>query len=176
MTDHDDAAAVDRFRATRDSAVFDTLYRTYTPSLYATAVRITGDSTAAADAVHDAWVRCIERIAGFEGRSSFRTWATGILINCIRETWRHERREQEIEAPIASINGMPPLPHNVDPLDLEAAIASMPSGFREVLILHDVEGFTHDEIGGMLGIVAGTSKSQLARARKKLRENLGEIE
>jgi RNA polymerase sigma-70 factor (ECF subfamily) len=166
--------AVERFRATRDSRAFDALYRTHTPSLYATALRITGDASLASDAVHDAWVRCIERIDAFAGRSSFRTWATGILINCIREVWRRDLQDQAIQIPAASANGIPPLPHNVDPLDLEAAIASLPAGFREVLILHDVEGFTHEEISTMLGIVPGTSKSQLSRARQKLLEKLGE--
>jgi RNA polymerase sigma-70 factor (ECF subfamily) len=174
VTADGDTLALSRFRGRRSASAFDGLYRRYTPSLYATALRITGDPASAADAVHDAWVRCIERFDAFEGRSSFRTWATGILINCIRESWRRDRRVEHLDTETASTNGVPPLPHNVDPLDLEAAIASLAPGFREVLILHDVEGFTHDEISDMLGIVPGTSKSQLSRARKKLLEQLGE--
>ncbi len=170
----DDARALTNFRATRDPASFGHLYQVYTPSLYATAIRITGDPAAAADAVHDAWIRSVERIDAFEQRSSFRTWLTGILLNCIRESWRRERQHAEAGVVLDSVNGIPPLPHNVDPLDLETAIASLPAGFREVLILHDVEGFTHDEIGTMLGVMPGTSKSQLSRARQKLRESLGE--
>jgi RNA polymerase sigma-70 factor (ECF subfamily) len=137
-------------------------------------MRMTGDPASAADAVHDAWLRCIESIERFERRSSFRTWVTGILINCIRESWRRDRREPEAEPAADSSNGAPPLPHNVDPLDLESAVRSLPGGFREVLILHDVEGFSHEEIGRILGIVPGTSKSQLSRARQKLREILRE--
>ena len=169
-----DAALVQSFRTTRDSSVFDKLYRDHTPSLYATAVRITSDPTIAADAVHDTWLRCIERLDAFDGRSSFRTWSTGILINCIRESWRRARREPDAIVTDHVTNGTPPLPHNIDPLDLESAISSLPSGFREVLILHDVEGFSHDEIGEMLGIASGTSKSQLSRARQKLRAKLGD--
>jgi len=174
VSELDDLTLLSSFEQAHDTASFDALYRRYTPSLYATAVRITADSTSAADAVHDTWLRCIENIGRFEGRSSFRTWATGILVNCIRESWRRDRREPEAVAAIQSTNGVPPLPHNVDPLDLESAVRSLPAGFREVLILHDVEGFSHDEIGSILGIVPGTSKSQLSRARHKLREILRE--
>ena len=170
----DDVRALSNFRATRDSTSFGHLYQAYTPSLYATAVRITGDPAAAADAVHDAWIRTVEGIDAFEQRSSFRTWLTGILINCIRESWRRDRQHAEADIGLDSVNGVPPLPHNVDPIDLEAAIVSLPAGFREVLILHDVEGFTHGEIGTMLGVMPGTSKSQLSRARQRLRETLGE--
>jgi RNA polymerase sigma-70 factor (ECF subfamily) len=165
---------ISEFRESRNAAAFDRLYKAHNTSLYSTAVRITGDPSAAGDAVHDAWLRCIERLDGFEGRSSFRTWITGILINCIRETWRRDRHEPHSPDTISATNGVPPLPHNVDPMDLEAAIAALPAGFREVLILHDVEGFSHDEIGAMLGVVAGTSKSQLARARQRIRAFLKE--
>ncbi len=172
MTESDENKVISEFRSSRDARLFDRLYRSHNQSLYAIAIRITGDPVMAGDAVHDTWLRCIDRIEKFEGRSSFRTWATGILINCIREIWRRERNDLYLSDIQPEFNGMPALPHGIDPLDLEVAIASLPPGFREVLILHDVEGFSHEEIGGMLGVVAGTSKSQLARARQRMRDQL----
>jgi RNA polymerase sigma-70 factor (ECF subfamily) len=174
MIQPEEMKLVAAFKATRSAHVFDRLYRAHNPSLYSMAIRITANQGLAEDAVHDAWLRCIERLDKFEGRSSFRTWATGILINCIREAWRREHREPVSMDAGTTTNGVPPLPHNVDPMDLEVAIASLPGGFREVLVLHDIEGFSHEEIGAMLGIVAGTSKSQLTRARQRVRELLKE--
>ena len=157
--------------------------------LYATAVRIMRDTDGAADVVHDAWIRAVENGRTFQRRSAFRTWITGILVNVIRDYARDARRNgryvhaddggsgADVEAawgtsepaivPALDVAG-------VDPLDLEAAIAALPAGFRQVLVLHDVEGFTHEEVAEMLGIVPGTSKSQLARARERVREMLVE--
>jgi RNA polymerase sigma-70 factor (ECF subfamily) len=187
--DHDtDAALLARLARSGDARAFEMLYRRHTPMLYATAVRITRDADTAADVVHDAWVRAVESGRRFEQRSTFRTWITGILVNLIRERARHARRNEErdgrddtdsdvtetawasAEAAVSSaveIGG-------VDPIDLDAAIAALPPGFRQVLVLHDVDGFTHEEISEMLGIVPGTSKSQLARARDRMRQMLTE--
>jgi RNA polymerase sigma-70 factor, ECF subfamily len=172
--DERDQALLDRLARTADARAFDTLYRRHTPRLYATAVRITHDADAAADIVHDTWVRAVESVARFEGRSSVRTWLTGILINRHRE-WTRERRRNgasdstDLEDLIDSAHASPLDGTRFDRLDLEAAIAGLPSGFRSVLVLHDIEGFTHEEIGTMLGIAPGTSKSQLARARLRVR-------
>ena len=174
MSQRDESGLIREFRSSRDAKVFDRIYEHHNPSLYATAVRITGDVTMAADATQDAWIRSIEQIDRFEEKSSFRTWVTGILVNCIREAWRRERRNPFAEDINLTVNGMPPLPHGIEPIDLENAIASLPGGFREVLILHDIEGFSHEEIAAMLGVVPGTSKSQLARARQRMRERLNE--
>ena len=175
-----DSTLVDRLARAGDARAFETLYARHTPSLFATAVRLTRDRDAAADVVHDAWVRAVETLARFEKRSTFRTWITGILINRTREVERerqrdsHGRRDGELEdIDVVDPASISPLDASrFDRLDLEMAIAALPLGFRHVLVLHDVEGFTHDEIAEMLGLVPGTSKSQLSRARRRVREML----
>lgn len=167
-----DAALLERVAERQDAGAFAALYTRHTERLFATALRITRDPDVAADVVHDAWVRAVENADRFERRAAFRTWLTGIVINCVRE----RRRDDAHLAAGDDLTDAMPAPLTVgsaaDALDLEAAIAALSSGFRQVLVLHDVEGFTHDEIAGMLGIAAGTSKSQLARARQRVREML----
>ena len=172
-----DDALLGRLARTGDARAFETLYHRHTRALYATAVRIARDPDAAADVVHDAWVRAVESAHRFGQRSSLRTWLTGILINCHRERERAQRHDafdddisiDEVIDPAQAclLDGS-----RVDRIDLDAAIQALPPGFREVLVLHDVEGFTHEEIATMLGLVPGTSKSQLARARRRVRELL----
>ena len=176
VDDAADAALLARLARSGDARAFETLYRRHTEVMYATALRITNDADLAADIVHDAWVRAAEHADRFEGRSAFRTWIVGIVVNVIREDRRSERHNDE------SDSGQPAWESTsqslelevagVDPIDLEAAIAALATGFRQVLVLHDVEGFTHDEIATMLSIAPGTSKSQLARARQRVRELL----
>lgn len=167
-----DAELIARLVERRDADAFDLLYRRHSDALYATALRVAADPDLAADAVHDAWVRAVENLARFEGRAAFRTWLTGILMNCIRERWREERDLIPIDVvgDVAQSSGR--LPMDVDPIDLEAAIMGLAPRYRCVVVLHDIEGYRHDEIATMLGIVPGTSKSQLARARNKLRDAL----
>jgi RNA polymerase sigma-70 factor, ECF subfamily len=175
--DERDDALVSRLARTGDARAFDTLYRRHTPRLYATAVRITHDADAAADLVHDTWVRAIESLDRFEQRSATRTWLTGVLLNRHREWLRERRRDGATEDSNADdlidpTYASPLDATRFDRLDLEAAIAALAPGFRSVLVLHDIEGFTHDEIGAMLGLAPGTSKSQLARARQRVRRML----
>ena len=172
--DERDDALLSRLARTGDARAFDTLYRRHTPRLYATAVRITHDADAAADLVHDTWVRAVESLDRFEQRSATRTWLTGILLNRHREWLRERRRDGAAEDASADdvidpTYSSPLDATRFDRLDLEAAIAALAPGFRSVLVLHDIEGFTHDEIGAMLGLAPGTSKSQLARARQRVR-------
>ncbi len=151
------------------------MYDRHTPMLYRVARRVLdGDPDAAEDAVQEAWVRAIEGLGAFRGEGAFRTWLTGFVIRIAREQWRRPPRASDGDAPDAS----GPAPHD-DPvrgaiarLDLERALAALAPGFRQVIWMHDVEGFTHDEIATLLGIVPGTSKSQLARARAALRRAL----
>ena len=176
--EHDDAL-LERLARTGDARAFDVLYRRHTGILYSTAWRLTGDADVAADLVHDAWVRAVESAAAFERRSSFRTWITGILINRHREHERASRREsvdsdarQGVDDVVDHALASPLDTSGIDRIDLEAAIAALPPGFRQVLVLHDIEGFTHEEIAEALGLVPGTSKSQLARARRRVRDML----
>ena len=158
----------------RDETAFRALYRRHTPALYRLALRLGGGDEAWADElVQRAWIRAVEGLGGFAWRAAIRTWLSGILVNCARELWRERRVSLEDEWPgedriIATV-----VPDDADRLDLERAIAALPPGARQVFVLHDVEGFTHEEIATMLGIEPGTSKSQLFHARRRMRETLG---
>lgn len=149
------------------------MYDRHTPALYGLALRLTGgDAAGAEDAVHDGWIRAVDRLSGFRWESALRTWLAAIVINAARERFRRDNREtpgadEWLPADDPVLGGV------FDRLDLERAIAGLPEGFRLVLVLHDVEGYTHEEIAALLGIVPGTSKSQLARARAAMRSALG---
>jgi len=160
---------VGRFLTTREEQTFRRIYRICTPSLYQFVFRSVSRSTAVTDEiVQETWVRTIERLREFRWDSSFNTWLTGIALNCCREHFR--RREREMGAPMPESAGKTPaLPEKID---LETAIASLPDRSRLVLILHDIEGFGHDEIAHLLQIEPGTSKSQLSRARDAIRNML----
>lgn len=165
-----DRELVRLFLATRGEIEFRALYRRHMPPLYRMAYRLAGPGLAE-DVLQETWCRAARKLGGFEWRSALLTWLTAILIRCCRETWRDsgqvvalsgdiESHEPEVEA--AADDG----------LDLERALESLPPGYREVLVLHDVEGLTHEEIARALNVVPGTSKSQLARARRALRQRL----
>lgn len=163
-----DQVLVKKFLRTGDEAAFRELYRRHTPRLYPLALRLVGGSEAdAQDAIQDTWIRACKTLPGFEWRSSLKTWLTGILINRVRELKREHNRQNEEELPDewpAAINARPG-----DRIDLEQAVARLPDGYRHVLVLHDVEGYTHKEISTLLEISVGTSKSQLYHARRAVR-------
>ena len=126
-----------------------------------------GNHSDAEDVVQEAWTRATRRLAGFEWRSSLATWLQSIVINCARERWRVATWESLGDADASRTA------HGVgEAIDLERAIASLPEGYRAVLVLHDVEGYTHAEIAALCGISEGTSKSQLFHARRALRAKL----
>jgi RNA polymerase sigma-70 factor, ECF subfamily len=156
----------------RDDRAFAALYQRHTTYLYRLALRLTaGDDDEAQDLVHDAWVRSVQRLGGFEWRAQLRTWLAGFVVTLWRERQRDVSRDVSLEE----------LPSGDDAswsnaaarVDIERALAQLPPGFREVLILHDVEGFTHEDIADLLGVKPGTSKSQLSRARAAMRRLLG---
>jgi RNA polymerase sigma factor (sigma-70 family) len=168
--DGGDRELVGRFVTRRDEAAFRALYRRHTPALLGMAARLAGQQwTEVEDVVQEAWLRAAASLPAFRWESSLRTWLSGFVVN----VWRERRRSpaglesavdegQEDAAPFEHVLRM----------DLERAVASLPEGFRAAIVLHDVEGFTHDQIAGQLGIEPGTSKSQLARARRALRAQL----
>lgn len=148
------------------------LYHRYAPRVYAVVRRFAGDDAQADDWSQEAWIRAFRALPGFRGDAAFSTWLHRVAVNSAlqgrRRTNRHDSRETTL--PVSIPGGRP------DPavlrIALERAVARLPEGMRQVLLLHDVEGFTHDEIGEMLGIAAGTSKSQLFKARAKMRDML----
>ena len=166
--DRDDRNLVDAYLLRREERAFRDLYRRHTPAMYGTVLRMSrGDATLAEDAVQAAWIRAATRLDSFRWESSLRSWLTGIAINCWRESWRRAGRAEIVELPDLPI--APAQLRVIHRLDLQRAIDRLPDGYREVLLLHDVEGYTHDEIGRLMGIRNGTSKSQLSRARRAVR-------
>jgi RNA polymerase sigma-70 factor (ECF subfamily) len=161
-----DQTLVKRFVEKRDEETFREIYRRHTPALYRLAVRLLAGSEAdAAEAVQETWIRACRLLATFEWRSSLRTWLTGILINCVRELSRGSNHNESLPDELAG----PPADEPTERMDLERAIAQLPPGYRHVLVLHDIEGYTHEQISAQLGITSGTSKSQLFHARRALR-------
>lgn len=172
-TDAEDRALVDAFLATRDEAAFRRLYATHAPRLYLALVRLSGGRPAEAEeALQETWIRAVGGLAGFRWDSRLATWLHGIGVNAWREIFRRRPRELPLEAAADSPRGEPRQEAARDRVDLERAIRGLPDGYREVFLLHDLHGYTHEEIGRLLDIETGTSKSQLARARQSLRRRL----
>lgn len=147
-----------------DEFAFRLLYRRHTPAMYAVALRLLARRVSdAEDAVQEAWLRAVRNLGGFRGDSALRTWLIGITIRCALEAGR--RRPP---APVGDLDSVIVSPRPPS-LDLDAAITSLADGYRQVLVLHDIQGYTHDEIAELLGIEPGTSKSQLSRARGAVR-------
>ena len=151
---------------------FRRMYREHTPALFRLALRMVGGSEwAAEDVLQEAWWRGVSGLKSFEGRSSLRTWMSSIVVRCALERIRWEQKDGE-----ALPDELPTARETSDPvrrIDLERAFEAMPDGYRTVLVLHDVEGYRHEDISGLLGIASGTSKSQLSRAREWMRRELG---
>lgn len=158
-----------------DETSFRVLYRRHTPRLLAFLVRVLGGAehrADAEDAVQEAWIRAVQALPAFRWESAFSSWLTGIGLNCARETLRRRAREVAgaTDRQVEMLARRAPEPTHR--LDLERAIGLLPDGYRMVLLLHDLEGFTHQEISERLDIAVGTSKSQLHHARRAIREIL----
>ncbi|HET9441420.1 MAG TPA: sigma-70 family RNA polymerase sigma factor [Longimicrobiales bacterium] len=151
-----------------DERAFRELYRRHTPRLYQLVMRLTECEPDAEDVVQETWIRATEAAANFRWESSFGTWLTGIAINRFRELLRKRNRWpaltlEQVAEPAGRPEGLS------DRIDLEKALSLLPVGYRTVLVLHDLEGYRHEEIAEQLGIAAGTSKSQLFHARRYVR-------
>lgn len=163
-----DRELVDAVVRDGDEVAFRDLYRRYTPRLYLTVFRLLGQSEMdAEDAVQETWIRAVREMGRFRWESAFSTWLIAIAGNVardqLRKSWRRDQRE------VDGIEEIPIVRPVAEGIDLERAIALLPEGYRTVLVLHDVEGLTHEEIGEALGIAPGTSKSQLFGARRSMR-------
>ena len=162
-----DSELVDAFVRHGSEDAFTELYARHAPRMYGLARRLLGGAVDEADDVlQTAWMRAARRLTSFRGESTLSTWLCGFVVNCCRE--RSPGRLMSMELP-PERGGAAPLD---DPIDIHRALAGLPDGYRAVLVLHDVEGYTHAEIGRMLGIEPGTSKSQLSRARGAMRARL----
>jgi RNA polymerase sigma-70 factor (ECF subfamily) len=165
-----DRALADALLLDGDELAFRQLYQRHTPRLYQVALRVVGGAEHdAEDVVQETWIKATEKLGTFRWEAAFATWLTGIGLNVARQLLRKRGRWVELDA--APEPWRPP-PHDAERIDLERAIALLPAGYRTVLVLHDVEGYRHEEIGEMLGVSTGTSKSQLFNARRSLRQAL----
>ena len=158
-----------------DQTAFRELYRQHAARVYALCLRLTGDVRDAEERTQDVFVRLWDKLRSFRGESAFSSWlhrlAVNVVLNERRTTGRRERRVMPAEDPAAleKNRGNPTEGLNID---LERAIAELPDGAREVFVLYDIEGYGHGEIAELVGIAEGTSKAQLFRARRLLREML----
>jgi RNA polymerase sigma-70 factor, ECF subfamily len=158
-----------------DPAAERSLYDTHVERVYRLAYRMAGDDALAQDFVQDTFVRAFSRLGDFRGEAAFGTWLTSIAvsvsINGLRKVRRFREREVDLDA-AADVGHRPRLSEPDLKERLWRAVDDLPTGYRTVFVMHDVEGYTHEEIGATLGIESGTSKAQLSRARARLRDRL----
>jgi RNA polymerase sigma factor (sigma-70 family) len=172
----DDRSLVDCFLRRRDESSFRELYRRHTPLIWRVARGVLGSGSAAGmsaeDATQECWLRAVRALPAFEWRSALSTWLVGIAIRICAEARRSPASVHGLDDYLESL--LPPaLDHaELDRADVEKLLAALAPGYRAVVVLHDIEGFTHEEIAAALGIAPGTAKSQLARGRRALRDAL----
>ena len=159
-----------------DQTAFKDLYRQHAGRVYALCLRLTGDAGDAEERTQDVFVRLWDKLRSFRGESAFSSWLHRLVVNVVlnerRTTGRRERRVMSAEDPDTVVGAQHAAPPYGVSIDLERAIAELPDGAREVFVLFDVEGYGHADIARLVGIAEGTSKAQLFRARRLLREKL----
>jgi RNA polymerase sigma-70 factor, ECF subfamily len=158
-----------------DVDAFEQLYRLHAGRVYALCLRLAADPVVARELTQDTFVKAWEALPRFRAEASLSTWLHRIAVNAMLERRRGEQRrtarvslagdEDEGEMDVAGIGLAPDV---ATAIDLERAIAALPPGVRRAFVLHDVEGFTHEEIATMTGLAAGTLRAQLFRARQLL--------
>ncbi len=158
-----------------EAAAFEQLYHRHVGRVNMLCYRLTGDKNLSEDLTQESFIKAWERLPQFRGESTFGTWLHRLVVNvALGERRQSERRQARIIA-MDDLASLPNATHTPQPetaLDLEQAIAALPPGARAVFVLHDVEGYRHEEIAQMTGVAIGTSKSQLSRARTLLKEAL----
>ncbi len=160
-----------------DVDAFGVLYRQHESRVFAICLRLAGDRQRARELMHDAFVRAWERLGTYRGDAAFGTWLHRLTVNVVLEAARRDQRRTarvELAEDDESMVGVPASGVS-DPLTrmaLEEAIASLPPNARLVFVLHDVEGFAHDEIAAQMGLASGTVRAHLHRARQLLMQRL----
>jgi RNA polymerase sigma-70 factor (ECF subfamily) len=170
-----------------DAAAFETIYQLHCRRVYALCLRMVGDPVEAEDLTQEAFLQLFRKIHTFRGESAFSSWLHRLTANIVLMRFRKKRpiavsldeltrpddeRERpplELGAPDLRLVGV------FDRVNLQTAVEQLPEGYRSMFLLHDVQGFEHNEIATMLGCSVGNSKSQLHKARKRLRELLHEV-
>jgi RNA polymerase sigma-70 factor (ECF subfamily) len=169
-----------------DASAFEHIYRLHSRRVYALCLRMVGNPAEAEDLTQDAFLQLFRKIGTFRGESAFSTWLHRLSVNVVLmklrkktlpETSLEESTdpEDEVNGPRREIGGPDlMLTGSIDRVHLERAIEQLPPGYRQVFVLHDVQGFEHNEIAGLMDCSIGNSKSQLHKARMRLRELLQE--
>lgn len=165
-----------RLAADGNLAAFELIYQRYHRRTYSLCLRMMGSQTEAEDLTQEVFIQLFRKVGSFRGDSAFSTWLHRLTINQVlmhfrRRSFKNEKTSEDGEMPEQTVHGTadPNKMPVVDRIALKKAIGELPNGYRNVFILHDVEGFEHEEVARMLGISVGTSKSQLHKARLKLR-------
>jgi RNA polymerase sigma factor (sigma-70 family) len=170
VTNPSDDALIDAIVARRSERAARVLVDRHSPRLLAAVRRLlASDSTAAEDVLQQAWVNAIAALGKFRRDASFTTWMHRIAIRTALDHLRTRTTLRDCATDIVMAELVAPANDLDGQLDLERVIGQLPAGCRSVLVLHDIEGFTHEEIAASLGIAVGTSKAHLFRARRLLR-------
>jgi RNA polymerase sigma-70 factor (ECF subfamily) len=178
MVGEDKAAALDNIRRAQagDVDAFEILYREHSGRIYALCLRLkAGDNADATELMQDVFVRAWRRLGTFRGECAFSSWLHRLAVNTMLENARGDRRREARVLPMDDTSRLPGAARTsgVDlKMDIEEAVASLPKGARLAFVLHDVEGYQHQEIAEQLGVSVGTVKAQLHRARRLLRDKL----
>ena len=176
-----EAEAIDKAKQ-GDAEAFEVLYNLHKRRVYSLCLRMTANAAEAEDLTQEAFLQLFRKIATFRGESAFSTWLHRMAVNVVLMQLRkkglpvvplEETVESEEETPKKELGGIDTkLAGSIDRMILERAIGKLPPGYRTIFVLHDVEGYEHNEIAGMVGCSIGNSKSQLHKARLKLRDLL----
>jgi RNA polymerase sigma-70 factor (ECF subfamily) len=187
LTEPEDGSEFERARRAADEralvesakrgsqAAFETLYRNHVGKVYGLCLRMTANAATAEDCTQEAFIQAWRSLPRFESRSAFGTWLHRIAVNAVLGQGRRRSEPSARNVPIEDMADTLPDPVTGEAggtLDLERAIARLPAGARQVLVLVGIYGHSHEEAAAMLGIAVGTCKSQLHRARQLLGERL----
>ncbi|HEV7388846.1 MAG TPA: RNA polymerase sigma factor [Gemmatimonadaceae bacterium] len=172
MGDSNDVALA----AAGDRQAFERLYRTHANRVYSICTRMSGSRVRGEELTQDVFVRTWEKLPQFRGESAFSTWlhrlAVNVVLNARKAEGKLAARTEQSDVDDDRRDEMSRAPLHIERMDLKDAISKLPAGARKVFVLHDVEGYKHEEIAEMMGITSGGSKAQLHRARLLLREAL----
>jgi RNA polymerase sigma-70 factor (ECF subfamily) len=159
-----------------DLAAFERLYRENERRVFALCMRLSSEPALAEELTQEVFVRAWRKLGSFRGQSAFSSWLYPLTVNVALTERRSRMRRLARIVPTddgATLESPTPTPTPEAGFDIDKAMADLPPGARQVFVLHDIEGRTHEEIASLLGLAPGTSKAQLHRARKLLREALG---
>jgi len=159
-----------------DVEAFEALYRQHAPRLYTLACRMAGSPEDGEDLLQEIFLQAYRKLGGFKGDSAVGTWLYRLALNhCLDYVRSRQAKMTKLTETLDADSSFEPTARRETPiarLDLGRAVERLPEGCREAFVLHDVEGFDHKEVGKLLGIAEGTSKSQVFKARMKLRSFL----